>query len=203
MLFLFYGRDRPDSGPTRRALLQAHWDYMRPYIPAMVARGPTMSDDGHAVTGSLHIVDLPDAAAAHAFAHDDPLATGGVFESILVRRFRNVAGRTMWAFAGDPRKQRFLFVGEGVVSPGRQEDLAAAQARYLGAAERAPQIIVYGPLLEADGETWAGTAVMLEAADRTAAEALMQDDPAARRCRQRELTPWRYGGEENLRDLLA
>ena len=94
---------------------------MRRYIDAMIARGPTMSADGKAVTGSMHMVDLPDADAARVFAHDDPLAKGGVFEDIMVRRFHNVAGRTMWQFNGDPKNPRFLFIGEarpGISSAG-------------------------------------------------------------------------------------
>jgi uncharacterized protein YciI len=204
MQYLLYGRDRPGAGATRKALLKAHWAFMRPYIGAMSARGPTMAADGTAVTGSLHIVDLPDAAAAGAFARDDPLARGGVFEDILVRRFRNMAGRTMWQFAGDANNRRFLFLGEA--QPAAAAEGRAwldAQVRYLGEAARAAQVIVWGPLLGDDGETWAGTALLLETRDVAAAEALLRGEPAAHAYVRTALHPWRFGGEENLQDLIA
>lgn len=206
MQFFFYCRDRAGVGETRRALLKEHWAFMRRYVDAMIARGPTMSADGKAVTGSMHMVDLPDAAAARVFAHDDPLARGGVFEDIMVRRYYNELGRTMWQFGGDPKNPRFLFIGEaqcGISEKSR--DLLGAQSDYLGHAERAARVILFGPLLGADGETWEGTAMLLETPDTAAAKALVQGDPAAtsKLYARSELRPWRFGGEENLQDLVA
>ncbi len=203
MQFFFYCRDKAGAGPTRRALLKDHWAFMHPYIDAMIARGPTMSADGKAVTGSMHIVDLPDAQAARVFAHDDPLANGGVFEDIMVRRFDNVLGRTMWQFKGDPKSPR-LFIGEAKPGTAKQgRDLLGAQRAYLGHAELAAQTILFGPLLGADGETWGGTVMLLETPDRAAADVLVQGDPAAKLYARTELLHWRFGGEENLKDLIA
>jgi uncharacterized protein len=204
MQFFFYCRDKAGVGATRLALLKEHWAFMRPYIDAMIARGPTMSADGKAVTGSMHMVDLPDAEAARVFAHDDPLARGGVFEDIMVRRFHNVLGRTMWQFPGNPKNPRFLFIGEarpGISAQGRE--LLGAQRDYMDHANRATRVILFGPLLGADGETWEGTAMLLETPDTAAAEALVRGDPTAKLCARTELRPWRFGGEENLQDLIA
>ncbi|NVO16196.1 MAG: hypothetical protein HXX10_19355 [Rhodoplanes sp.] len=209
MQFFVYGRDRDGAGPTRRALLKDHWAFMTPYIDAMIARGPTMSADGKAVTGSLHIVDLADAEAARVFAEDDPLAKGGVFAEVMVRRFDNLSGRTMWQFAGDPKNPRFLFVGEARPDAARAAGKArAAQRAWLLDPAQARAVIVAGPLLGADGEssageTWAGTAMLLEASDTAAAEALLRDDPAADLYETAVLRPWRFGGAENLQDLIA
>jgi uncharacterized protein YciI len=206
MQFFFYCRDRAGVGETRRALLKAHWAFMRRYAEAMLARGPTMSADGTSMTGSMHMVDLTDADAARVFAHDDPLAKGGVFDSIMVRRYHNVLGRTMWQFSGDPKNPRFLFIGEA--KPGSSErgrDLLDAQRVYLGGAELAPRVILFGPLLGADGETWEGTAMLLETPDAATAQALVRDDPAAaaQLYARTELHRWRFGGEENLQDLAT
>ncbi len=204
MQFFFYCRDKAGTGATRLALLKAHWAFMRHYVDAMIARGPTMSVDGKAVTGSMHMVDLPDADAAWVFAHEDPLARGGVFEDVMVRRYANVLGRTMWQFNGDPKNPRFLCIGEarpGTSKPGR--DLLGAQRAYLGHADRAAHVILFGPLLGADGETWEGTAMLLETPEIAAAEALVLGDPASKLYARAELRPWRFGGEENLQDLVA
>ncbi|HEV7711460.1 MAG TPA: hypothetical protein VGP16_24945 [Asanoa sp.] len=40
------------------------------FAAELIARGPTF--DGDRLSGSVHIVDLPDPAAARAFAFDEP-----------------------------------------------------------------------------------------------------------------------------------
>jgi uncharacterized protein len=42
------------------------------YVEAMIARRPTLTDDGTAVTGSMHILDLPGPEAAQVFAFEEP-----------------------------------------------------------------------------------------------------------------------------------
>jgi uncharacterized protein YciI len=203
MQYFFYCRDKAGAFETRKGLLKAHWAFMRRYIDSMVARGPTMSADGKTVTGSMHIVDLPDAAAAQVFAHDDPLAKGGVFRDIMISRFENRSGRTMWQFKGNANDPRFLYIAPATNDPGR--DLLAAQRRYLESADCADKVIVHGPLLDGDGDAWRGTVLLLETADRAAAERLIAADPTVRAgCyANAEMLPWRFGGEENLRDLVA
>src|SRR5262250_1261925 len=71
MEFFCYHRDRPGSVTLRDELLEAHWAYMDRYATQMIARGPTLSDDG-VPAGSMHVVDLPDPPAARAFAFDEP-----------------------------------------------------------------------------------------------------------------------------------
>jgi hypothetical protein len=68
MEFFCYHRDRPGSVTLREELLEEHWSYMDRYATEMIARGPTLAGDGDTRTGSVHIVGLPDPAAARAFA---------------------------------------------------------------------------------------------------------------------------------------
>lgn len=204
MQFFVLGRDRAGAGELRRSLLQPHWDFMSRYAEVMIARGPTMGADGKLVTGSMHIVELPDAEAARVFTHEDPLAMGGVFEAIAARRFQNLAGRTMWQFTGDGAKRRFLFVGErDAATPSPANAAISAQGDWLRHAERAANMIVFGSLLGADGATWEGTVMLLEAADVAAAQAIVTADPLAGHYTRRVLHSWRFGGQENLKDLLA
>ena len=51
----------------RRAVLEQHWGCMDQFAGRMVAHGPTCTDD-ETLTGSVHIVDLPDVIAARAGA---------------------------------------------------------------------------------------------------------------------------------------
>ncbi|MEK8105450.1 YciI family protein [Micromonospora sp. M12] len=96
MEFLCYHRDRPGSAALRDELLEEHWSYMDRYAAEMIARGPTLVGD--AATGSVHIVDVPDPTAARTFAFDEPNYQAGVYRDVLVRRWHNALGRTMWDF---------------------------------------------------------------------------------------------------------
>jgi len=76
--FLCYHRDRVGSGPLRDALLERHGSYMDRYAQQMIARGPTLTPDGEHATGSIHALDLPDHAAARAFALEEPYYRAGI-----------------------------------------------------------------------------------------------------------------------------
>src|SRR6202042_2822363 len=107
------------------------------YEAELIARGPTLTDDGETATGSVHIVDLPDAAAARAFAFDEPNYQAGVYRDVLLRRWRNILGRTMWDFPGGrDNGRRYLVLGLGA---GRAADLTVPAAEG--------ELIAYGPLL--------------------------------------------------------
>ncbi|WP_433477792.1 YciI family protein [Spirillospora sp. CA-142024] len=180
MEFFVYHRDRPGSMALRYELLEEHWSYMDGYAKEMIARGPTLTADGETATGSVHIVDLPDAAAARAFAFDEPGYQAGVYRDVLVRRWRNALGRTMWDFPGGRTGgSRFLVLGLG---SGEAADLAVPSVR--------DELIAYGPLLSDDGATWLGTAALVRAPDVDTARAVLTPDRYA----AIEVHPWEFGG---------
>lgn len=183
MEFLCYHRDRPGSLALRLELLEAHWSYMDGYAAQMIARGPTMADDGDTPTGSVHILDLPDPGAARAFAFDEPGYQAGVYRDVLLRRWRNTLGRTMWEFPGGPEEgDRYLVLGLGV---GAAVDLEPPSARV-----ELDELIAYGPLLSDDGGTWVGTAALLRAPDPETARAVLTPDGYA----DIEVHHWQFGG---------
>ncbi|WP_247658327.1 YciI family protein [Micromonospora sp. U56] len=179
-MFFCYHRDRPGSVPLRKDLLEEHWSYMDRYASQMIARGPTFASDGDTPTGSLHIVDLPDLAAARAFALDEPNYQAGVYRDVLLRRWRNMLGRTMWDFPGGRTGgNRYLVLGLG---SGEAADLAVPPDR--------DELIVYGPLLSDNGTTWLGTAVLLRSPDQDTARAVLNPDRYA----DIEVHDWQFGG---------
>jgi uncharacterized protein YciI len=180
MEFLCYHRDRPGSMTLRDELLEEHWSYMDRYASAMIARGPTLAADAHTPTGSLHIVDLPDPASARAFAFDEPNYQAGVYRDVLLRRWRNTLGRTMWEFPGGRTGgNRYLVLGLG---SGQPTDLVVP---------RDPdELIAYGPLLSDDGTTWLGTAALVRAPDPDTARAVLTGD----RYDDVEVHGWQFGG---------
>jgi uncharacterized protein YciI len=198
MEYFVYCRDRPGTGTLRSELAEAHWAFMDTYAGSLIARGPTLTADETTATGSMHIVDLPDAEAARVFAFDEPNYRAGVYDEVLVRRWSNLLGRTMWDFPGSASGQRrFLIIGHG--EPGASsvpEDLPAEQRRYLVDGPYRDHLIACGPLLSDDGSAWVGTAVLAELPDSDAAAAMMRRDPYARAGLYRaiEVRPWRFGG---------
>lgn len=152
------------------------------YAKEIIARGPTLADDGDTPTGSVHLLDLLDAAAARAFAFDEPTYQAGVYRDVLIRRWRNTLGRTMWDFAGGrDGGNRYLVLGLGA---GRQPaaDLAVPPGR--------DELIAYGPLLSDDGTAWLGTAALLRAPDKETARAVLTEDRYA----DIEVHNWQFGG---------
>ncbi|MDX2562504.1 YciI family protein [Streptomyces sp. TX20-6-3] len=188
MEFLCYHRDRTGSLPLRLALNEAHLAYMDQYAEGMIARGPTFGEDGETLTGSVHILDLPDAGAARAFAFDEPNQQAGAYRDVMLRRWRNVLGRTMWDFPGGRTGgDRFLVIGLGVAT-------ATAEAVDLGAPsdwEDREDLIAYGPLLSDDGATWVGTAALVRAPDPEAARGVLATPDAYAAV---EVHDWQFGG---------
>ena len=83
MQFFCYPRDRVGSTPLRASLTEEHWSYMDRF--ELIARGPTFLDDD-TLTGSVHVVELPDVAAARAFVLDEPSYQAGAYRDVLLRR---------------------------------------------------------------------------------------------------------------------
>jgi uncharacterized protein YciI len=178
--FFCYHRDRPGSVTLREELLEEHWSYMDRYQAQMIARGPTLADDGDTPTGSVHIVDVPDSDAARAFAFDEPGYQAGVYRDVLLRRWRNALGRTMWDFPGGRADgNRYLVLG---LSTGQATDLTVQAAR--------DDLIAYGPLLSDNAATWLGTAALVQAPDTNTARAILTPDRYA----NIEVHNWQFGG---------
>jgi uncharacterized protein YciI len=178
MEFFCYHRDRPDSASLRSELVERHWSYMDRFETQLIARGPTFTDDD-TPTGSVHIVDLPDPAAAREFAFNEPNYQAGAYRDVLLRRFRNLLGRNMWDFPGerdDGRCYLVLGLGAGAAADDVPSDTEA--------------LIAYGSLLSDDGTVWLGTAALTQARDRATAEATLHPGRYA----AIEVHNWEFGG---------
>jgi uncharacterized protein len=161
----------------RLELLEEHWSYMDGFADAMVARGPTY--DGEVLTGSVHVLDLADPAAARAFAFDEPGYQAGAYRDVLLRRWRDVLGRTMGDFPGEVDDDGWLVLGLGAGGP--VDDEPRVDDRTL---------VAYGPLLTDDGTTWLGTAALVTAPSADAAREVLTVDRYA----AVEVHRWRPGG---------
>ena len=167
--YFVYGRDRADGGAVKARLIEEHWAFMDRYAAELMARGPTLTEDREASTGSMHIVDLPSEEALHTFVYDEPYYLGGAFETVEVYRFHNHTARTMWQFTtAVPDYNRYLILTKDASRPLTSDHL-----------------IMYGDLL--DGDAHVGRAALLEAPSAEAAAALIEAAEA-------EVHPWEFGG---------
>jgi uncharacterized protein YciI len=95
MQYVVIGVDAPGFGSPEE-VNEAHQDYMDTWADALIARGPSLSPDGAEHTGSIHVVDLPDLAAARRFAGDEPYAKAGWYATVTVSPIVPCFDGTMW-----------------------------------------------------------------------------------------------------------
>lgn len=90
MLFAIVCTDKPGRQQVRLDNRPAHVEYLKAQGPRLVLAGPTTTEDGQSMTGSLIVVDADDYAAAEAFARSDPYAQAGLFDSVSIRPWKKV-----------------------------------------------------------------------------------------------------------------
>ena len=90
MLFMFFCSDKPGHEQLRLDTRQAHLEYLGGFKDRAVAVGPTLTEDGEHMNGSLLILDLADRQEAEDFAANDPYAKAGLFESVTIRPWKKV-----------------------------------------------------------------------------------------------------------------
>ncbi len=119
-------------------------------------------------------------AAARAFAFDEPNFQAGVYRDVLLRRWRNTMGRTMWDWPGGREGgNRYLVLG-----------LGPEPAAVLPVPTAEDELIAFGPMLSDDGTRWLGTAALVRASDAEAARAVL----ASHRYAELEVHDWQFGG---------
>jgi uncharacterized protein YciI len=193
--FFVYSRDA--AGTTLRRdqeLLQEHWSYMDAFAESMIARGPTLAADRETATGSLHVLRLPSVDAAREFVAREPNNRAGVYADHFIWRFENLLGRTMWEFSGAAEEPRFLVIAR------LDRDHSAGRGSRPVPEESLPpelreRLIVYGALSTLDDGEPAGVALAVQAPDRDAVVALLDDDRTGVDVIQGvDIHDWEFGG---------
>ncbi|MGI1662209.1 YciI family protein [Palleronia sp. KMU-117] len=90
MLYALIALDKPGALPIRQENRAAHLAYIDA-TGCVAQAGPFLNDAGEMV-GSLIILDLPDMAAAEAWAAGDPYGKAGLFDSVTIRPWKRVIG---------------------------------------------------------------------------------------------------------------
>ena len=90
MYFIIYCTDKPSCANLRSTNRPAHVDFLKRHRDSIFVAGPTLTQDGEGMNGSLLIVDFPDRTGAEAFAATDPYASAGLFESVVIKPWKLV-----------------------------------------------------------------------------------------------------------------
>lgn len=90
MYFIIHCTDKPDSTNLRDITRTAHINFIERHRDSIFVAGPTLTEDGEGMNGSLLVVDFPSLADANAFAASDPYAKAGLFESVIIKPWKMV-----------------------------------------------------------------------------------------------------------------
>lgn len=83
-------RDKPGALQTRLDTRAAHLAYIKE--TGVVEQAGGLLDTEGRMCGSIVIVDVPDLAAAEAWAAGDPYGKAGLFESVAINAWNRVVG---------------------------------------------------------------------------------------------------------------
>lgn len=89
MPFAIITRDKPGHAHVRETHQAAHKRYLDAHCSTLLlAAGAMLDDDANAAHGGILIIDTDSREIAEAFVRDDPFSKAGLFESVLVTRWR-------------------------------------------------------------------------------------------------------------------
>jgi hypothetical protein len=161
------------------------------YADRLSARGPSLSEDGEAHTGSLHIVRLATPAEAEVFAYQEPFHAAGLYAEVMIRRWQDLLGRTVREYETESDDPMFL-----VLAHAEAPLDGFAEAHRSFAAKHRSRMAVYGSMFSTDGGTWRGFAEILQLPSRAAVEAVLAEDPVigAGAIARLDVRRWAVGG---------
>jgi len=175
--WVIFAWDGVRQAAARAANIAAQKDYARALGERLIGYGHVVSDDASETLATTWFVQLDDRAAAEAFIAADPLNRAGVYQKTDIRRWSN---SYLKRAADYQRKGMEQYFCTGSKIPGA----APFFARHLHAHETyfkkyEDSFIFRGPLRSPDGAENVGTALLLELADRAAAENFWNNEPFA------------------------
>ncbi|MDH3739752.1 MAG: YciI family protein [Alphaproteobacteria bacterium] len=168
-------RSKPGTDELRTATIPAHTAHLDKYRDNTWFSGPIFTDDGTSAIGSLRFIEFPDRAAAVTYINTDPYSTEGIFESVDIQHWQPALEHKQLTY---PRKddtiQFIVQCADVADSAEMRAELRDAHRAYL---DESGMVIARGPLKTDDGATITGSALLLDVADRAAAEELMANEP--------------------------
>jgi uncharacterized protein YciI len=90
MPYIVHCTDKPGHQDIRLANRAAHLGHLKSILDKVLIAGPTLTEDGQGMTGSLLVLDFATKAEVEAFCAKDPYALAGLFESVVILPYKKV-----------------------------------------------------------------------------------------------------------------
>ena len=171
-------RSNLDLDALAPSLRDAHARFLSDCLDALVTFGAILHEDG-APAGYAYQTDFPGTTIEPMlrFLLDDPLSRAGLFYSTTVHGWNCALRQRQASMLVRPGLQDFFFhgIGKPNVTARRNEILNAHRAHLMPVDEA--HCISRGPLTNAEGKDWLGSAMVYEFADRRALDDFFKDEP--------------------------
>jgi uncharacterized protein YciI len=193
MHWLIKCRSKPGTDALRTATIDAHRDFLDGYPEVTWYSGPLFTDDNKNAIGSLRLIEFPDRGAALAYINADPYTRAGIFQAIIIERWKPVLDvRQRDYVRKDGTMQFVIHCHDKPDGAARRAPLRDAHHEYL---QRHQEIMVArGPLLDDEGLKTIGSVLILDVADKAQANAFWSDEPFNRAgVYDWTMERWRFG----------
>ena len=90
MFYAILCLDHPGSGELRETVRPSHLKFLQQHPSTLRVGGPLENEDGDPI-GAIFVINVESRAAAMAFMEQEPFHKAGLYESMIVRRWRQVA----------------------------------------------------------------------------------------------------------------
>jgi uncharacterized protein len=149
--------------------------------------------DRETATGSLHVLGLPSVDAAREFVAREPNNRAGVYADRFIWRFENLLGGTMWDFSSAADEPRFLITAR--LDGDESAERSSRPVQESLPPELRERLILYRALSTLDDGEPAGVALAVQAPNRDAVAAFLEDEGTGVDVFQDvEINDWEFGG---------
>jgi uncharacterized protein YciI len=171
-------RSNTDLEALAPVLRAAHSRFLREHLASLVTFGPLFHDDG-APAGYAYQTDFPGTTIEPIlrFLRDDPLNRARLFHAAAVHGWGCALKQRQATMPVRPGLQGFFFhgIGKPDITARRNETLDAHRAHLMPVDDT--HCISRGPLTDAEGKDWLGSAMVYEFADRRAFDDFFKHEP--------------------------
>jgi uncharacterized protein YciI len=167
--------DLAATDPTLRA---AHARFLAQHRDVLVTFGPIRHQDC-TPAGYVYQTDFAGttAEAMQPFLDADPFAQAGLYASSMVSGWRCALPHRQASLPPRPRLQGFFFHGVAVPNATERRNAVVEAHRAHLVPKDASNCVSRGPLTDAGGAAWLGSAMVYEFTDRAALDDFFRTEP--------------------------
>mgnify|MGYP001979673941 FL=1 len=88
MPYAIFSMDKPGTLQLRNDTRLEHREFLASQMHVLFAAGPLIEDETDNGIGSVTVLDTEDRAVAKEFAESDPYYKVGLYESVIIRRWK-------------------------------------------------------------------------------------------------------------------